>query len=459
MKKSNLKKKIFLMSSLLIAGVLLFCSSSLFAANAKLTDDTYADTAKTSKNYGTNAAMKISSSPVQTGYVKFDFSMLPAGTTGDDVAKAVLTFYVNSVKKEGTVEVRRIVSVATQWNEYTLTAGNAASTAPVAELAASVPVYFSHKGAFISVDVTNLVKSWLNGTYGNNGIAMMPFNNVSMEVDCKENKNSGHEARLEIVLTGVELIYGSAGATGDTGPVGVTGPTGPTGPTVVVGPTGADGATGPTGVTGPIGPTSSTGPTGPTGPIGPTGQTGQIGPSGPTGPIGPTGAIGTTGSIGAAGAKGPTGPTGAAGIGPTGPTGPVSAQFFAFTGGMTNLSTISTITEFGTPYGLADAIDDDPPGHTTEAERTVLVSKICTARNLRVYLSNAPGVGKSRTFTLRENGIDQGVTCTISGNIDQKCGPSGSESIAAGSRISIKATSIGNPSAANASYSWECALP
>ena len=77
------------------------------------------------------------------------------------------------------------------------------------------------------------MKYWLNGTYGNNGIALMPFNNVSLDTDCKENKSSGHEARLEIILKGVDLIYGSPGATGDTGPEGVTGPTGPTGPVVV----------------------------------------------------------------------------------------------------------------------------------------------------------------------------------------------------------------------------------
>jgi len=132
-------------SSLLIVAVLLFCSSTLFAANTRLTDDTYADAAKSSANYGTKATMKISSSPVQTGYVRFDLSTLAAGKTGDDIEKAVVTFYISNVKKEGTVEVRRISSSASPWNEYTLTSGNAASAAPIAELITSFPYIFHTK--------------------------------------------------------------------------------------------------------------------------------------------------------------------------------------------------------------------------------------------------------------------------------------------------------------------------
>ena len=101
-------------------------------------------------NFGAKATMKISSSPVQTGYVKFDLFTLRAGTTSDDVAKAVLTFYVSNVKKEGVVDIRHIASVSSPWNEYALTSDNASSTAPLSDFIASVPVYFSHKGAFIS---------------------------------------------------------------------------------------------------------------------------------------------------------------------------------------------------------------------------------------------------------------------------------------------------------------------
>ena len=192
--------------------------------------------------------MKISSSPVQTGYVKFDLSTLPAGKTGDDVAKAVLTFYVSNVKKEGVLDIRTIASVPAPWNEYALTSGNASSTAPLSDSIASVAVYFSHKGSFIFVDVTNRVISWLSISNSNNGIALTLTGLLSMEVDAKEDKNSSHEAMLEIEFTPIE---------------GILGPTGPTGPTGLIG------------FTGPSGSTGSTGPTGPTGPIGLTGTIGS----------------------------------------------------------------------------------------------------------------------------------------------------------------------------------------
>ena len=458
MEKHIFRTKKLLMSSLLIAAVLLFCSGSLFAADARLTDDTYADASKSSVNFGAKATMKISSSPVQTGYVKFDLSTLPAGKTGDDVAKAVLTFYVSNVKKEGVLDIRTIASVPAPWNEYALTSGNASSTAPLSDLIASVPVYFSHKGSFISVDVTNLVKSWLSISNSNNGIALTPTGLLSMEVDAKEDKNSSHEAMLEIEFTPIEGILGPTGPTGPTGLIGLTGPSGPTGST---GPTGP---TGPIGLTGPIGPTGSIGPigisvAGPTGPVGPIGATGAIGPtgSGPTGPTGPAGAIGAIGATGATGTIGSTGSTGAAGT--TGPTGPSGTSYFMFLGGMKTLSTTSGAVQYGAPAGvtIADA---------NESLRTTLAPYgTCSVKNFAVYLTNSPGAagsGKNRTFTLKITHDDGGainmlVTCSVN-NDGTSCSYAGSEAIYINDRISVHATSSGaNPiAAADASFVWEC---
>lgn len=47
-------------------------------------------------------------SSVATSYVKFDFSTLPAGLVGGDVAKATVKLWADSVAATGSFDVRRI---------------------------------------------------------------------------------------------------------------------------------------------------------------------------------------------------------------------------------------------------------------------------------------------------------------------------------------------------------------
>src|SRR5579859_2879945 len=54
----------------------------------------------------------------QNTYLKFDFSSLPAGTTGTNVAKATLVLYANAVRKTGTFDV---VTVNGAWTESAVT--------------------------------------------------------------------------------------------------------------------------------------------------------------------------------------------------------------------------------------------------------------------------------------------------------------------------------------------------
>jgi hypothetical protein len=273
-------------------------------------------------------------------------------------------------------------------------------------------------------------------------------------VDAKEDKNSSHEAMLEIEFTPIDGIPGPTGPTGPTGPIGLTGSTGPIGSTGSTGPTGPIGLTGPIGSTGPIGPTgiSVAGPTGPVGPIGATGAMGPTG-SGPTGPIGPAGAKGATGTTGSTGTVGSTGPTGV--TGPTGPTGPSGQSYFMFIGGMKTLSATSGTVQYGAPAGVTVA-------DANESLRTTLAPYgTCSATNFAVYLTNAPGASKNRTFTLKIThdlgGVNTLVTCTVNNDSDS-CSYGGSEDIYINDRISIHATSSGvDPiAAADASFVWEC---
>ena len=441
------------LSSLFIALLILLYAGISYALVIPVTDDTYTNSSSVNTNYGSKPTMKIASSPMQTGYIKFFNISLPSGKTGNDVDKAILTFFVSNVKKDGSIEVRKIDSADPQWWEATLTYSNSAGIAPIGNLITTINVNSSLKGNFVVVDITDIVKSWLNNPATNNGIALVPAFGVSAEVDCKEDKNSSHEATLDIIFKAVE---GTAGPTGPTGPTGLTGPTGPTGPTGVTGPTGLTGPTGPTGLTGPTGSTGPTGPsiTGPIGPTGPTGATGATGPTGtgptgPTGPQGPAGAVGATGPTGAAGATGPTGPTGG-----TGPAGPQGSTYYLFTGGMTSLNTFPSPV-YGAPVGI-NAADSD------ENKRKTIISPVrsCIARNLHVTLTAAPGIGNNRTFIISVNGTEDSsgdsVSCTISDSNTSCSDTTGRRTVDVNDTVSIKAKTTTSPSNADALYGWEC---
>jgi outer membrane lipoprotein-sorting protein len=266
----------------------------------------------------------------QRGFVKFDFSTLPTGTTGNSIANAALRLYVSNVGTAGSFNVQTVNGA---WNELIITNANAPTLG--SSVVSAIPVATAN--TFVSVDITTAVKNWLNGVVVNNGLALVANTSAtSFSFDTKENTNTSHAATLEITLIGPTGPQGPIGPQGPAGPqglMGLQGPAGATGPAGPAGAKGAIGATGPIGPTGPIGLTGSTGTTGSTGPqgaIGPagpqgavglTGLTGLTGPQGLTGAIGPQGGIGPTGLIGANGANGndgATGPQGPAGTNGTG---------------------------------------------------------------------------------------------------------------------------------------------
>lgn len=119
-------------------------------------------------------------------------------------------------------------------------------------------------------------------------------------------------------------------------------------------------------------------------------------------------------------------------------------------------------------FPVFGASDDDPGAGTvyawpasffgadwdaTEANRQIPLSEDCTVSDFKVILDTAPGAGKSRTFTLRKNGVDTACTLTISDTATSGTF-SGSVSFAADDLISIKETSTGTPTAPGRVYWW-----
>jgi hypothetical protein len=218
------------------------------AQDATLTGDAYVSLANPTTNFGNAGTMVISGNinNLRRGFVKFDLSTLPAGTTANSIDNAILTMFVESnTVTEGLFNIQVVNG---PWNELNITNSNAPPLGITVAKNLAVPL--SH--AFVSVDVTLAVRLWLKGTPVNDGLAILPDTpTTSFQLDTKENTNSSHPATLTITLIGPA---GPQGAMGLTGAQGATGPTGAQGATGPTGAQGATGATGPQGVQGPPGP-------------------------------------------------------------------------------------------------------------------------------------------------------------------------------------------------------------
>ena len=214
------------LSVAVIFTILMWIPGTALAQEARLTDDTYISSSNRTTNFGGAGTMSVNGNNSNLrGFIKFDLSTLPAGTTGNSVAKAVLTLYVSNVGKTGSFNVQVVNG---SWNELTIT--NATAPTLGAVVATAVPV--TTDDSFVSVDVTTAVKNWLNGTVASNGLALVANTSASsFSFDTKEATNTSHPASLEIALIGPAGPQGTAGLQGPQGLTGFTGATGAAGAT------------------------------------------------------------------------------------------------------------------------------------------------------------------------------------------------------------------------------------
>jgi hypothetical protein len=161
-------------------------------------------------------------SETDTIYVQFDVeSVLPAGTTAAQVAKASLRFWVSKVSTPGLCGV---YPVTLGWTERVPFNPIDGLPATLGSRAALVEAYYPK--AFVVADVTQVVRGWLSGTpnyglalkgdfrggivFGSNSAQIvgndLPTSDLRVplvaRVDSKENTASGHQPVLQIVLSG-----------------------------------------------------------------------------------------------------------------------------------------------------------------------------------------------------------------------------------------------------------------
>ncbi len=206
----------------------------------------------------------------RVGFARFDLTPLPDGITGADIEKATLRVWVEKVGQAGDIN---FVIVQSPWDESTLTAGLAAQFPPGIPVVDTLSVTSADVENFVTVDVTEAMRSWVDGTHPNNGLEAMPVG-VEVELGSKETDKE-HEMQIEVALVSV----GPAGPPGADGAAGPQGPAGADGAVGLQGPPGADGAAGPQG---------------------PAGADGAVGPQGPPGADGAVGAVGPPFNVGRA---------------------------------------------------------------------------------------------------------------------------------------------------------------
>lgn len=88
----------------------------------------------------------------------------------------------------------------------------------------------------------------------------------------------------------------------------------------------------------------------------------------------------------------------------------------------------------------------------TELQNVTVIAAPFTLSNFYVRLSSAPGVGFSRTFTIRKNQADTGVTITISDNNTLGFDYTHTVDFAPGDMLAIKETCVGSPQAATYAF-------
>lgn len=91
---------------------------------------------------------------------------------------------------------------------------------------------------------------------------------------------------------------------------------------------------------------------------------------------------------------------------------------------------------------------------TPEAYKTTPWSVTGTFQNWSLKLSAAPGVGNSYTFVVRINGVDSGLTITISDAATSGSDTTHTASISAGDVVTIKRTGTGSPASVSTIKSY-----
>ena len=184
------------MKTTLSTAAALLITSSVFALSIPATEDSSMPTGTGVKFSGTTGKSKVLVvSSKSTALVKFDLADF--GLVANQVQRAKLRIYVASVTTPDDLEIRSVAAgPAGTWAEDAAKGTAVPALDPAAGITKEVD---DKRKRFITVDATNIVKSWLATPSTNNGLAIISKGGAAnLKLGSKEGFGSGYPAELEI---------------------------------------------------------------------------------------------------------------------------------------------------------------------------------------------------------------------------------------------------------------------
>ena len=184
-----------------------------------LDDSTTSSGALSYVRFGDFAVLRVA--PDARAWLKFDLGTVPHGITGAQITQAKLRLWISSrTLTAGANSKVQVAAVRQAWDELTLNHANSPQLNALTGSEFEVP----DKREFVVTDLTDLVRSWVDGSVPNHGICLLATTSaMNISFDSKESITSGHEAVLELSLAGPAGLKGEPGLSGAPGAVGAKG--------------------------------------------------------------------------------------------------------------------------------------------------------------------------------------------------------------------------------------------
>jgi len=163
-------------------------------------DDSYINQGQPDQNFGgaINFWVRPNNNADRRGVIRFDLSAIPANAT---ITGATLYLYETN-RNPGIITY--LYRVTTSWSEDTVTWNNpwAAAGGDFDDTISFASFMPDQSGCMVTLNITDLVQRWVNGTYPNYGILMYSTGpNRSIIYISKENANSLERPRLDVSYT------------------------------------------------------------------------------------------------------------------------------------------------------------------------------------------------------------------------------------------------------------------
>lgn len=179
---------------LLVTGLLLAWPAATAAQHAIVVDDAHVSLSAQRRNRSFGDGDSLQVSPLERAFLRFSLN-LPAGTPGSHVGQATLKVFVRNVRTPGEVRLHRVSGA---WSEDDVTANLAPAIG--AQEGAPVVITQAHERNWVTVDITQLARDWLDNALVNDGVALVGLGATDVVLDSKENVATSHEPVLEILL-------------------------------------------------------------------------------------------------------------------------------------------------------------------------------------------------------------------------------------------------------------------